>query len=226
MAESRGCADVRELIPELAMGVASGDDRARALKHLAGCADCRRELEDVTATVDELLLLAPEHEPPPGFDGRVLSAMQPQPPLTRHRAPRVLLAVAAAAAVAVLAAGFTWWQGSDDRDLADQYRDTLAVADGEYLRAGDLTVDGISTGNVFAYEGDQSWVFVTVDGAKSGTYHVELVTSDGHSRWLGLCKVRGGSGSWGTTVDVPVGSVEQVEMFGDGLPTMSATLEE
>ena len=205
------------------MGVASGDDRARALKHLAGCADCRRELEDVTATVDELLLLAPEHEPPPGFDARVLSAMQP--PATRQHRPRVLLAVAAAAAVAVLGAGLAWWQGSDDRDLADQYRDTLAVADGEYLRAGNLTVDGISTGNVFAYEGKPSWVFVTVEGAKSGTYHVELVTSDGQSRWLGLCKVRDGSGSWGTTVDVPVGSVERVEMSGDGLPTMTATLE-
>jgi hypothetical protein len=223
MAESRDCADVRGLIPELAMGVASGDDRARALKHLAGCADCRRELEDVTATVDELLLLVPEHEPPPGFDARVLSAMQP--PAARQRRPRLLLAVAAAAAVAVLGAGLTWWQGSDDRDLADQYRDTLAVADGEYLRAGDLTVDGTTTGNVFAYEGKPSWVFVTVEGATSGTYHVELVTSDGHSRWLGLCKVRDGAGSWGTTVDVPVGSVERVEMFGDGLPTMSATLE-
>jgi len=224
-AESRDCADLRELIPELAMGVASGDDRARALKHLAGCADCRRELEDVTATVDELLLFAPEHEPPPGFDARVLSAMQP--PVTRQRRrPRVLLAVAAAAAVAVLGAGLAWWQGSDDRNLADQYRDTLAVAHGEYLRAGDLTVDGTTTGNVFAYEGKPSWVFVTVEGATSGTYHVELVTSDGESRWLGLCKVREGSGSWGTTVDVPVGSVERVEMSGDGLPTMSATLEE
>src|ERR1044072_6357916 len=98
-AESRDCAEVRELIPELAMGVASGDDRARALKHLAGCAACRRELEDVTATVDELLLLAPEHEPPLGFDARVLSAMRPA---AARRRPRILLAVAAAAAVAVL----------------------------------------------------------------------------------------------------------------------------
>ena len=147
-----------------------------------------------------------------------------QPPETRQRRPRVLLAVAAAAAVAVLGAGLAWWQGSDDRNLADQYRDTLAVADGEYLRAGDLTIDGTTTGNVFAYEGKPSWVFVTVEGAKSGTYHVELVTSDGHITLARALQGPRRDWFWGTTVDVPVGSVERVEMSGDGLPTMSATL--
>ena len=31
-----GCEAVRDLLPELAAGVAAGDDRARALAHLAG----------------------------------------------------------------------------------------------------------------------------------------------------------------------------------------------
>jgi hypothetical protein len=224
MAESPRCEDLHDLIPELAMGVAPGEERARALAHLAGCADCRRELEEATSTVDELLLLAPEQEPSPGFEARVLSAMQPSS--VRPRLRWGLLAAAAALLVAALAAGITWQQGSDERNVADQYRDTLAVADGRYLSAADLKLEGSTTGNVFAYQGRPSWVFLTVDGARSGTYHVELITSDGDSRWLGLCKVRDGAGSWGTTVDLPIGQVDRVEMFGEGLPTMTADLHQ
>ncbi len=68
MPESQRCREVRELIPELAMGVASGEVRARGLAHLDGCAECRHELEEVAGTVDELLLLVPEREPPMGLD--------------------------------------------------------------------------------------------------------------------------------------------------------------
>jgi hypothetical protein len=222
MAESQRCQEVRELLPELAMGVASGEVRARALAHLAGCAGCRRELGDVAAIVDELLLLAPEHEPPAGFDQRVLSAMDERVP--RHRMRTSLLAAAALVLVAAVAAGFTWMRGEDDRTLAGQYRDTLAVADGSYLRAADLNADGTTLGNVFAYQGDPSWLFVTVESGNSGTYPVRLVTTDGRSLDVGVCTVRNGSGAWGTTVDVPVRSIERIELLRDGLPTMVADL--
>ncbi|MGH3975437.1 MAG: zf-HC2 domain-containing protein, partial [Pseudonocardiaceae bacterium] len=57
MPESERCREVRELIPELAMRVASGESRARGLAHLADCLSCRRELEEVSGTVDALLVL-------------------------------------------------------------------------------------------------------------------------------------------------------------------------
>ncbi|MGH3507606.1 MAG: zf-HC2 domain-containing protein [Nocardioidaceae bacterium] len=132
MADVRGCDEIRGLIPELAMGVASGEERERALAHVARCPECRAELADMTALVDDLLLLTPEHEPAAGFDARVLSHLEPRRP---SRAPGILLAVAAALLVAAVAGGLTWRQGANDRELAAQYRDTLAVADGSYLRA-------------------------------------------------------------------------------------------
>lgn len=77
MSEAPDCAHIRELIPELAAGAAAGDERAHALRHLAGCAACRAELEQAAMVVDDLLMLAPRHEPPPGFEEAVLSAIAP-----------------------------------------------------------------------------------------------------------------------------------------------------
>jgi hypothetical protein len=214
---TEGCAFVRDLTPELAMGVAAGDERAAALAHLVTCADCRARLDEATGLVDELLLLAPEHEPPPGFEGRVLAAMDTRTP-TRRR-PTVWLA--AAAAVVVVALGsmtVTRWAGADadDRRLADEYRQALEVADGSSLRAADLlTPAGSPAGHVFAYEGKPSWLFMTVEGAPSGTYHVTLVTTDGRVRDIGDCWVREGRGSWGTALDVSIGTVDRVEMHAE-----------
>jgi hypothetical protein len=220
MPDSQRCQEVRELIPELAMGVASGEARARGLAHLAGCAGCRRELEDAAGTVDELMLLVPEVEPPTGFDARVLAAIGQTH--RRHWLRTGLLAAAAAVLVGSSGAGLAWWSNADERAVADQYREVLSIADGSYLRAADLTVDRASAGNVFAYQGQPSWLFVSVDDAPSGTYDVRLVTTTGRTHWIGTCTVHDGAGSWGTTVDVPVGDIDRVEMYRRGLPTMVA----
>ena len=216
MSEWRRCAEVRELIPELAMGAAPGDERAMALNHLATCADCRQVLEDTSATVDELLLLAPEHEPPPGFDARVLQAVSVERP-HRWRVSKVLLAAAAVVLAVSLGAGVTRWMGSEDRALASQYRDTLNAANGDYFRAAPLEgAQGDITGHVFAYEGSPSWVFITVEDAPSGVHRVRYVTDDGLTHWLGVCTVRNGHGSWGTSIDVPVYAVDSIELVHDG----------
>jgi hypothetical protein len=75
MAERPDCVRMDQLIPELAIGVAAGDERARILGHLARCAPCRGVLESASATADAVLLVAPEREPPPGFETRVLAGL-------------------------------------------------------------------------------------------------------------------------------------------------------
>ena len=54
-------------------------------------------------------------------------------PERRRRTP--LIAVAAAAVAALVTASAMWLAFDDDRDLADRYRETLAVANGKYLAA-------------------------------------------------------------------------------------------
>jgi hypothetical protein len=90
-----------------------GDERARALGHLSGCPACRRELAASAEVVDELLLLAPEHETPAGFESSVLARLMPAAPPRRRRRPRLLWA-ASIVAIAGLAAGAVWWQTADD----------------------------------------------------------------------------------------------------------------
>jgi hypothetical protein len=216
MSEWRGCAEVQELIPELAMGVAPGDERAAALAHVATCAECRRALEEASAVVDELLLLAPEHEPGPGFDARVIEAGGIVRPSGWRKVSKYALAAAAVVVAASLAAGLTHWAGADDRQLAAQYRQTLDVANGTYLRAADLTGAEGEAGHVFAYQGNPSWVFITVENAPSGAHRVRYVTDDGTTHWLGVCTVRDGRGSWGTAIDVPVYALDSIELVHGG----------
>ena len=69
------CARLRELAPELALGVLSGEERAEVREHLAGCPDCREYVLELTAVGDGLLALVPGAEPPVGFEDRLLSRM-------------------------------------------------------------------------------------------------------------------------------------------------------
>lgn len=223
MTETPDCTPVRQLLPELAAGVADGTERARALAHLAACPDCRRELDDTTRILDELLLLAPEREPSAGFESSVLAALTPR---RRWRRPvgAALLALAASVVVAAAGAGLVWWQTADDRQLATQYRQTLAVADGRYLAAADIsTVVEPSAGHAFVYQGSPSWVFLTIDSApSSGNYQVQLVTTDDRTIDVGRCQVIGGKASWGWTLEVPVRDIARIQLLRSGVPTMSA----
>jgi predicted anti-sigma-YlaC factor YlaD len=71
------CAHVRDLAPEVALGVAGGEDRAIVLAHTAGCSECRAFVAELSSTVDAVLLLAPTRQPPPNFETRVLQRLSP-----------------------------------------------------------------------------------------------------------------------------------------------------
>jgi hypothetical protein len=232
MTDRADCQEVRDLLPELAAGVASGEQRARALAHLTGCPDCRHELQEAATLVDELMLaLAPEHEPSAGFESRVLAALPVARPRHRRRPTRRLVvraaaAVLAAALVAVLAVGLTWRHAADDRRLAEHYRQTLAVADGRYLTAAGLAAaSGQKAGHVFAYQGSPSWLFVELTAAPaSGSYAIRLVTTDNRTVDAGVCRVTAGSGAYGRTIDLAVSAIRRVELVQPGSPTLVATL--
>jgi len=216
MSSDPRCERVRELAPELALGIADGEERAEALEHLARCPDCRRYLEELSVSADELLLLAPAHEPPPGFEDRVLAQIVPR----RSRGWRRALVPAAAAAVAAVAAAAAVWFATDsDRDIADRYGETLAVANGEYFDAAPLeAAGGRQIGTVFGYEGDPSWCMVVVGGddgtpVRSGTYEMQLVTEDGRRVPWGSLEVSEGVGSAGHTMELDYHELAEVRLL-------------
>jgi hypothetical protein len=222
--EGLDCAEARELIPELAAGVAAGDERARALGHLSGCPECRRELAGTAEVVDELLLLAPEHQPPAGFERAVMARLTPAAPRRRRRRARLLWA-ASIAAVAGLAAGTVWWGTTDDRELASSYRHTLEVAHGHGLSAAPLlAAGGAETGTVFAYQGSPSWVYVTFRSAPpQGHYDVRLLTTDGRRLALRPFTSTPGGTAWGSTIQVPIQQIQRIEFLKANVPALTAS---
>lgn len=198
------CSEVKELIPELAVGVASGDERARALQHLAHCQDCRRELEEMAEVADELLLLAPDREPPIGFETRVLDQLAGT---KRRRWRAVALSAAAALVLAALSAGLVYRSMSDERLLAAEYREVLTKFDGRYFQTATLHGSpGDADGQVFGYQGTPSWVFVLIPPQdETRSYDITLETRGGGHVELGKVEVSSEGGSWGKAIPVDLG---------------------
>lgn len=204
MTGESGCAEVRDLIPELAIGIASGEDRARALQHLARCPDCRHELEQMSEVADELLLLAPDREPPLGFETRVVGELTGK---RRNRWRPLVLGAAAALVLAAAAGGAVYQSGSDDRVLASEYREVLRRFDGRYFQTATLHGSpGEGQGQVFGYQGTPSWIFMLIPPQdETRTYRITLETRGGGHLDLGKVEVGSEGGSWGKAIPVDLG---------------------
>jgi len=194
MPDASRCEALREPIAELALGIASGEQRARILEHAARCPSCARLLSELALAGDELLRLAPEHEPPAGFELRVLERLgtaRRRRGLARLRLRGRRGAALAAAAAALAAAGGTaagvLVATRDERRLGGQFGAVLARADGNYIAVTELRdAGGRELGLVFHYGGDPSWVFVTLDRPlPRGRYVATLVTRAGATSELG-----------------------------------------
>src|SRR3954447_26910346 len=224
---SGGCADIRPVLPELALGIADGEERAAALEHVATCTACGRELDELPAVADDLMALAPQEEPPAGFEARVLDRLKlrqvPKSPrrlrLRRFAFAGALVAVAAAT-VLVMTAAY-----SSDRRLASQYRAALQGADGQYFQSARLrTPSGKPAGTVFAYQGSPSWLFYVLDNRyRRGSYSEQIVTRSGMRITLprfGLV-----AASWGIATPVPLRDVASVTLVREpGGPALTAEL--
>lgn len=209
------CEQIHELAAELALGVVDGEERARALEHIAVCRDCRAHVDRLAAVADGLLLLAPNREVPIGFESRTLERMRPERP---RRWPRRALvpALATAAALAIGIAG-TLLVVDDDLDLASRYRETLAVANGDYLTAAPLEAPGgARVGTVFGYQGDPCWLFLTVEPDYSGGVRgAEVMTEDMTRLPLPAFRLDA-AGSGGQALPIDLWTVEAVRLHVGG----------
>jgi Putative zinc-finger len=205
------CADTRVVLPELALGIADGEERARALEHVATCSECRRELDELAAIADELVTMVPEREPPVGFEAGVLERLR-APTGRRPARRRLALAAAALAAAAVTAVAMVFAY-RDDHRLASQYRAALMGANGKYFQSGRLlAADGTVVGTVFGYEGSPSWVFYVLDNRfATGAYEEQLVLRSG--RTVDLPRFGLVDATWGIATPVPLRDIAAVRLI-------------
>lgn len=193
--ETRACEGAGRTA-ELALGLLTGVERAEALTHLAGCTSCRAEVEQLSDVADRLLLIGPRAEPPPGFESGVLAAVErdlaTRRRVRRWRAVVVPLASAAAAALAVLAFGWSLSATSQDGELS--------------IEAPMVTPSGRDVGEVRLEGGDPPWLLVSVPGWKRWDaevgqpldYRLRVELADGST--VEVRDVRlSSSGEWGAT---------------------------
>ena len=187
------CAEVRELAPELALGILSGAERAEVLLHVNGCSRCQAYVAELTEAADVLPQLAPEAEPPTGFEARVLhrlgDARAPHPStVDRGRGRRR--------------------RGGDHRErhcgAGRRVDDSEPVA----LPLPTTAVTGtpvavpmeggaLDLAAGWAYVSDHHGVAVAVNyGLESGMYTVAVTPPHGATTPIGAVQVTDGHGSW------------------------------
>jgi anti-sigma-K factor RskA len=188
-----GCAPTSDLLPELALGILGGSERAEVLAHLDTCATCRAKSEEWAETADVLPTLLPEAEPPAGFEARTLERLRfEQTRVPRWSLTRRVLSVAAIVAAAMIVTLATV------RILdADNSSSPTASGSSNVTSARMVGANGGAAGDVFMTAGNESYVFMDVDyGARSGTYRVEATDAANQVTKLGSMSITNGRGVW------------------------------
>jgi hypothetical protein len=210
------CDDVRAMAVVLARDDVNGEARAAALGHLATCDTCRALVSELAFVADALLLTAAEHEPPPGFESRVLRRMQP---VSVRRASRRWIAPAVAAAVvAVLVGVGVGVAVGGDGGRRDQSPPIAALLTS--------THGGRVGGTVVLADAPDRMTCTFEDDAFGGSYTVDVRLRDGSTTTVGRFDAGGVPWSWTVPLHVDVRDVRSVLVrSGDGVVRLTADLD-
>lgn len=189
------CAEVRELAPELALGILSGAERAEVVLHVNGCARCQAHVAELTEAADALTQLAPEAEPPLGFESRVLRRLDEG----ERRSRRRWIAIAAAVAAVAVILSITVVRVIEANDpAATSSAASAPVAVAMHGGAGEVAAG-------WAFVSDAHGVAVSVDyGIPSGSYAVRVSGPQTGAHELGTLRVVDGRGTWTGHSPAPV----------------------
>lgn len=215
---------MRELAPELALDVLTGYERAIAQAHINQCPACRAYVGSLTRVSDRLLSLVPSAEPPVGFEDRVLSRMGLTAPPARQPERRRWPLIAVAAAVAALVFGFGGWAIGNFGQSSSTSNASGAPGEHELRFAALRSNDQRQIGQVFTYEGEPSWVYMSVDtDPNAGTVSCQLEKKDGTYVPVGSFPLSGGKGSWGAQMNVDPGVVTGARLVSTSSGAVLAT---
>lgn len=200
------CAAVREHLAEHALGTLRREVAADVRRHVAWCAGCRKEAEDLADGAAAVGLLLGREEPPPRLEDRVVAAVTGA---AGHGRRRRMLArsLAGAAAVSVALAGLAGgWAvamrqrmavlteaGGSAVSRVDRFeqplRDILGSAEGRLL-SGRLQAAGADTPGsgravVFDSPSGADWVLLVVGGLPEDHQYRAFIEGPGWRRPLG-----------------------------------------
>jgi len=193
---------MRDDLIEFALATLSGRSRALVLDHLETCAHCTAESEALADAADTLLWLAPEAEPPLGFETRVIERYRGAGAGRQIDRRRRLSLFAVAA------------QGGGNHPSATQRPMT-----------GRLVSDGHVLGDVTISAGSPSWMIMDVDTGKiSGVVWCEVTFANGRSETVGKFTISHGYGSWVAPIKASGRDVRSARIVnGEGTVLAQAT---
>ena len=207
MSATSGCAAVVELLPELALGIVGGTERADVLAHLDRCSSCRELTAGFAATVDALPVLLGEEEPPPGFEARTLDRLRAERERTPRRSTLYRVLAVAALIAAVMIASIAAVRIVDARSsnqsavgmtFARMVGHSKGPAGHAVLRSGAA----------------ERYLWLDVDyGVRTATYRLETIDAQDRVTVAGAVSVAGGHGSWGGEIRGPRPAM--VRLVGD-----------
>jgi anti-sigma factor RsiW len=198
------CPSFTDQLPELSLGVLTGRDRARVLAHVDSCPGCADELERLARTADMVVQVAPEVEPPLGFEVRLFARMgvehSPRRRFSRH-IPRWMPVAAAAAVLALgLGLGLGLSSGPSTAPTASAHSGHVARL---VVSAALISRGGDEVGHVVAFGGSSPWMsMVLADSAARGWVTCDVVTNTGKHETVGTFNAKAGYGTWGAPLHV------------------------
>jgi len=217
------CVQYEDDLAELALGVLTGRERARALSHVESCPRCAEELEQLARAADAVVAMAPEAEPPLGFETRLFEKMgieQVRP--TRRRRPRYWIPATVAAAVAALAVGLGLGLSSSPAPTGT----AQGVQHHGAVETAALVENGEHVGRVDIFGGRKPWVQMALDDSSAhGVVHCVVVTDDGKVHQVGTFVARDGYGAWAAPLHVDPATVRSAQVMSlSGTVIATATL--
>ena len=211
------CEQHTDHLAELDLGTMTGRERAETLAHVETCSRCADEVEELSRAADELLLVSPRTEPPPGFEVRLFEQLGITVQRRRiarlpvlfgnlSRRARAVVVAAAGASVALAGTGVGLIVTSG-APAATVSRGTQAV------QATLLGLHGQDFGRVVASPGSPSWIFMVVESQGfSGRLDCEVVLAGGKTLWLGTFSVVKGYGTWSSPLSATIGQVRATRL--------------
>jgi hypothetical protein len=192
------CDQVREAAPELALGVLAGAERAEVLIHLGHCPSCQAYVAELTEAADAVPLVAPEWEPPAGYEDRVLARLDVGRDRHRRRWFASMAVAAAAAAILSITIVRVVDAGSPPT-VTSAPSNTPAVMQARMV--SDVSGDPVG----WAYVSGGRAVALNVSyGLEGGDYDIQVRPTRGASVDIGDMTYEGARGSWAGTSPVEI----------------------
>lgn len=172
------CAEVRELLPEHAVGVLLGPDRAEVERHLRWCAGCRKEAAELAQAAALVGFALPPAATPERLADRVVEAIHAAAG-SRGSVRRLRAAAAGAVAALVAVAGLGW--GAVMAGRAERFAERAAQAErrraealAEFRRVLDRLVPGTEIPRQETFLGQ----LAPAHGGSGGGAVLQLVSPD------------------------------------------------